>query len=71
MNVLMRERRCCESGGLIFEVDQDPDNPNVFHVYEEFLGQSAFEAHQRRVKSSDWGRVAVDVQRHYEIKQDD
>ncbi|MFL1406590.1 putative quinol monooxygenase [Marinobacter sp. M1N3S26] len=56
-----------ESGCLIFNVNQDPENPNVFHVYEEFLDQGAFEAHQLRVTNSNWGRIAAGVQRHYEI----
>lgn len=58
-----------EPGCLIFEVNQDTDNPTIFHVYEEFVDQSAFDAHQRRVTSSSWGRVTAGVERHYDIKE--
>lgn len=54
-----------EEGCLLFEVTQSPGAENVFFVSEEFIDRAAFEAHQHRVKSSDWGRVASNVERHY------
>ena len=56
-----------EKGCLVFEVNQNKDNPNRFDVYEEFTNKQAFETHQARVKSSDWGRVSANAERHYEI----
>src|SRR5690554_4326450 len=50
-----------EEGCLCFDVTQSSSNNNVFFVYEEFIDRAGFEAHQQRVKSSDWGRVAADV----------
>jgi len=56
-----------ESGCLIFEVTPDIGNPNKFNVYEEFVDQIAFDKHQSRVKSSNWGKVTKQVERNYEI----
>jgi quinol monooxygenase YgiN len=56
-----------ESGCIIFNVTQDLDNINKFNVYEEFIDQQAFDSHQLRVKNSKWGKVTVNVQRHYQI----
>ena len=58
-----------EEGCLVFEVTQSEDNPNRFEVYEEFTDEAAFEKHQRRVKTSYWGKVSADVERHYEISK--
>ncbi|MCF5873493.1 putative quinol monooxygenase [Aeromonas veronii] len=56
-----------ETGCLIFEVTQDPLNPCRFDVYEEFVDEAAFQAHQARVKSSRWGEITVNVERHYTV----
>ena len=56
-----------ESGCLIFKVARDPDSINRFNVYEEFVDQAAFKAHQARVLDSDWARVTKHAERHYEI----
>ena len=56
-----------ESGCLSFQVSQDPENPNIFFVQEEFIDKVAFEKHQERVKNSHWGKVAKNVERHYQI----
>ncbi|HCE4547422.1 TPA: antibiotic biosynthesis monooxygenase [Vibrio parahaemolyticus] len=56
-----------EAGCLVFQVVENPDNPLRFDVYEEFTNRDAFEHHQLRVKDSDWWRVTVNVERHYEI----
>jgi autoinducer 2-degrading protein len=58
-----------EEGCLRFEATQSPEAENVFYVYEEFTDRVAFEAHQQRVKSSDWGKVAANVQRHYQVTE--
>jgi len=57
-----------ENGCLIFNVTQDKHNANRFDVYEEFIDKQSFSAHQSRVKSSKWGSVTLNVERHYEIK---
>ena len=56
-----------EPGCLVFKVTQDPHIPNRFSVYEEFVDQQAFDTHQQRVKSSDWGKITHRVERHYQI----
>lgn len=56
-----------EAGCLTFNVTPDKNNPNKFNVYEEFIDQTAFDNHQSRVKSSNWGKVAKQVERHYKI----
>lgn len=58
-----------EEGCLVFQVTQDLENNNVFNVYEEFVDSVAYEAHQARVKKSNWGKVAVNVERHYEVSE--
>jgi quinol monooxygenase YgiN len=57
-----------EEGCLVFKVEQDKTNRNIFTVYEEFLDRKSFEAHQKRAKSSNWGKVSKNVSRHYQVK---
>ncbi len=56
-----------EQGCLTFSVTENLDNSLRFDVFEEFVDKAAFEQHQKRVKSSYWGKVTVNVERHYEI----
>lgn len=56
-----------EEGCLIFEVTQDENENNKFHVYEEFINEPAFSNHQQRVGKSKWGSVTKNVVRFYEI----
>lgn len=56
-----------EAGCLTFAVTPDEVNPYKFSVYEEFVNQAAFDNHQARVKSSKWGEVTKNVERHYQI----
>jgi len=56
-----------EAGCLVFNVTADVNDPNKFHVYEEFVDQSSFDNHQARVKASNWGNVTKNVVRHYQI----
>ncbi len=58
-----------EKGCLRFEVVQDSENQNIFSVYEEFTDRFAFEAHQLRVRTSSWGKITVNVARHYKITE--
>ncbi|MCL1137311.1 putative quinol monooxygenase [Shewanella pneumatophori] len=50
-----------EAGCLTFSVVPDESNPNKFNVYEEFVDQTAFDNHQARVKSSQWGKVTSHI----------
>ena len=56
-----------ESGCITFSVIQNSENALRFDVYEEFTDKVAFEQHQKRVKASHWGKVTVNVERHYEL----
>ena len=60
-----------EAGCLRFDVIQDPETESIFLVYEEFIDRAAFEKHQRRLRSSEWGRAAANVQRHYQVREVD
>nr|WP_319552276.1 antibiotic biosynthesis monooxygenase [uncultured Vibrio sp.] len=59
-----------EAGCITFRVIQSAENSLRFDVYEEFVDEAAFEAHQVRVKESHWGKVTKNVERHYEILLD-
>ena len=56
-----------ECGCVSFDVSVDPENPNRYLVNEEFTTQAAFNAHQARVKSSEWGRATAHLKRQYKI----
>lgn len=58
-----------ESGCITFSVIENSNNPLRFDVYEEFKDKPAFEHHQKRVKASRWGKVTVNVERHYQIQE--
>ena len=62
-----KELTCQEDGCLVFEVTQDEENLNKFNVYEEFIDQDSFAAHQTRVRESNWGTITINVERHYQI----
>ncbi|MDO4699452.1 MAG: antibiotic biosynthesis monooxygenase [Moraxella sp.] len=55
-----------EAGCLKFDITPDDHCQDKYWVYEEFVNKAAFEYHQARVRSSHWGRVSADVERHYE-----
>ncbi|NVK55304.1 MAG: antibiotic biosynthesis monooxygenase [Alteromonadaceae bacterium] len=56
-----------EAGCITFSVVQNSESSLRFDVYEEFADKASFEEHQKRVKASYWGKVTVNVERHYEI----
>ena len=60
-----------EVGCLAFSVDQRATEPNIFDVYEEFVSEDAFDIHQNRVKSSMWGSITKNVDRHYTVSRED
>ena len=56
-----------ESGCVGFKVIVAPLKPNKFDVYEEFLNQTSFNKHQKRIKISTWGQATHNIERHYTI----
>lgn len=54
-----------EPGCLKFEVTEDPNDRNKWHVSEIFETEDAFEAHQTRVKSSEWGKISTPLERRF------
>ena len=58
-----------EPGCLKFNIRPDRDILGRYTVYEKFASQDAFDAHQERVKASEWGRISANVERHYEIAE--
>lgn len=57
-----------ESGCLHFEVIADEAIQGRFHVNELFKDQRAFDEHQTRMASSEWGLSSRNVKRCYEIE---
>lgn len=55
-----------EPGCLFFDIAQD-DDPLVFRVSEGFASPEAFEAHQTRTQTSDWGRATQRIRRDYAL----
>ena len=62
-----KELTLAEPGCIVFRVSQSSLQPNRFEVYEEFTNREAFEAHQNRMKTSDWGKITKNVTRHYQV----
>lgn len=56
-----------EDGCVSFDVRVDPANKNLLLVDEEFATQAAFDAHQTRVKASQWGAATAHLAREYTI----
>lgn len=42
-------------------------NPLIWQVEESFEHAAAFEAHQKRVASSEWGRATAGIERNYSV----
>ena len=58
-----------EAGCEFFSVTPNSENTNRFDVYEIFTDRCAFETHQKRVRSSDWGALTANVTRHYRVTE--
>ncbi len=56
-----------EPGCLAFEVTPT-EVEGVWRVAERFVDEAAFDAHQRRVASSTWGRATAGIDRTYVIR---
>ncbi|MGY5766306.1 putative quinol monooxygenase [Brachybacterium sp. DNPG3] len=55
-----------EAGCLRFTVEPTED-PLVWTVSERFADRAAFDAHQARVRASEWGSVTAGIARDYTI----
>lgn len=58
-----------EDGCLAFDVVENPTQHGRFDVTERFVSRAAFDAHQKRMKSSPWAKVTDGIARHYEITE--
>ncbi len=56
-----------EPGCLSFEVTESATLRGRFDVSERFSDAASFEAHQARVKASDWGRISAGIPRSYTV----
>lgn len=56
-----------ETGCLVFDVTQRTDDPLVFDLYEEFVDDAAFSAHQARAKLTRWADISADVKRDFDV----
>ena len=59
-----------EEGCLVFDVSQSADNPLAFDVYEEFVDDAAFSAHQARAKGTHWVEVTSDAKRDFVLSRE-
>ncbi len=58
-----------EPGCVYFDVMPDPKVPGRWLVDEMFVDRAAFEAHQRRARQGDWGRITAGLARDYVIEE--
>ena len=58
-----------EAGNIVFEVSQDAANPELFHVFEQFLDMDSFELHQKLGAEREWGKVSKDFVRDFEVAE--
>ena len=58
-----------EPGCLSFEVSPSPSDRRRFDVHEVFENRAAFDLHQQRARSSWWGQITTNVERHYEVRE--
>lgn len=57
-----------EPGCLSFTLQQT-DDPMVWQVDEAFTDRAAFEAHQTRTASSDWGQATKAIKRDFTLHE--
>lgn len=57
-----------ETGCLVFSVTKDESSMYRFNVYEEFENKESFKQHQRRVRTSEWGKITNNVERNYSVE---
>ncbi|NTE85625.1 putative quinol monooxygenase [Agrobacterium rubi] len=63
------ELTLAEPGCMAFEVLPSPDVDGRYLVSEIFSDQAAFDAHQQRIKSSEWFVVTQGIPRDYRIRK--
>lgn len=56
-----------ETGCLCFDVTPDPEVKGRYNVNERFADRASFEAHQDRVRASEWGEISAGIPRNYTI----
>ena len=56
-----------EPGCVSFAVEPTTD-PRVWQVDAVFTDPAAFRLHQERVRTSEWGRETVGIERHYTVE---
>lgn len=60
-----------EPGCLSFHVEEDPNTAGRFNVAERFTDRASFEAHQTRMKASNWATITAGIPRHYNVVEVD
>lgn len=58
-----------EPGCLSFLVIEDRCHPGRFNVSERFTDRAAFNAHQERMKASDWAKITAGIPRRYTVTE--
>ena len=58
-----------EHGCVLFDVRQDTESKNIFHIHQEFVDRAAFDRHRARINSSVWGQLSQMIERHYQISE--
>ncbi|NRP25143.1 hypothetical protein XMM379_001835 [Aliiroseovarius sp. xm-m-379] len=58
-----------EPGCLAFDVTENDDIPGRFNVTERFASRADFEAHQQRMRASQWAEITAGIPRHYQITE--
>ncbi len=58
-----------EPGCLSFSVEPQDDYAGRFSVSEVFIDQAAFDAHQERMRASEWYAVTKGLSRTYTIRK--
>lgn len=60
-----------EPGCQRFEVVRSALDPMVWELDEAFVDAAAFEAHQARLRASEWGRASRHIARDYTVSHGD
>ncbi|MCH5643872.1 MULTISPECIES: putative quinol monooxygenase [unclassified Gordonia (in: high G+C Gram-positive bacteria)] len=57
-----------EPGCLSFTVQQNAEDPRTWDVDERFVDAAAYQAHQDRARSSEWGHATAGIRRDYTLE---
>lgn len=58
-----------EEGNIVFQLEENTEDPGRFDLYEEFVDTAAFEAHKQRTAQSDWAEQGKVVKKNFEVKE--